>query len=109
MRRRSFSLVRKLPPEPPSSEITPPGAYSRRREFLKNAAGFAATATGLGGGLLMLIGSGRTGKGKKLAEAPGGSLSPASSSRPTYRLDEPLTPYEDVTSYNNFYEFGLGK
>jgi sulfoxide reductase catalytic subunit YedY len=101
--------VSKLPAEPPASEITPPELYSRRREFLKNAGLFAATATGLGGGLLAAIGSGRTGKGKTLAEAPGAALSPASSARTTYRLEEALTPYEQVTTYNNFYEFGLGK
>ncbi|PKO63462.1 MAG: protein-methionine-sulfoxide reductase catalytic subunit MsrP, partial [Betaproteobacteria bacterium HGW-Betaproteobacteria-17] len=26
-----------------------------------------------------------------------------------YRLDEDKTPYKDVTTYNNFYEFGTGK
>jgi sulfoxide reductase catalytic subunit YedY len=26
-----------------------------------------------------------------------------------YSTDEPETPYEDVTTYNNFYEFGTGK
>jgi sulfoxide reductase catalytic subunit YedY len=101
--------VPKLPPEPPSSEITPEGLYANRREFMKNAGLFAATATGLGGGLLLLIGSGRTGKGKTLDEASAAPLPGASTARPTYRLDEPLTPYEDVTSYNNFYEFGLDK
>jgi sulfoxide reductase catalytic subunit YedY len=101
--------VPKLPPEPPSSEITPQGLYSRRREFLKNAGLFAATATGLGGGLLTLVGSGRTGKGSTPAATPSGSPSPVSSVPRTYQLEEPLTPYDDATSYNNFYEFGLGK
>jgi sulfoxide reductase catalytic subunit YedY len=100
--------VPKLPREPAPSEITPQGVYANRREFLKNAGLFAATATGLGGGLLALIGSGRTGKTKTLAEAP--SALPIASAAPSvYRVDEPLTPYEDVTTYNNFYEFGLGK
>src|SRR5262249_10935420 len=48
-------------------------------------------------------------KSKGLAEAPGAPLLTGSSATPTYRLDEPLTPYEDVTTYNNFYEFGLAK
>jgi sulfoxide reductase catalytic subunit YedY len=26
-----------------------------------------------------------------------------------YKLDEKNTPYKDVTTYNNFYEFGTGK
>jgi sulfoxide reductase catalytic subunit YedY len=100
--------VSKLPREPASSEITAEKLYANRREFLKNAGLFAATATGLGGGLLALIGSGRTGKPKTLAQAP--SALPVASAAPSiYRVDEPLTPFEDVTSYNNFYEFGLGK
>jgi sulfoxide reductase catalytic subunit YedY len=101
--------VSKLPPEPPASEITPERLYANRREFLKNAGLFAATAGGLGGGLLALIGSGRTTKGKTLEEASSAPLPGASAALPTYRVDEPITPYEDVTSYNNFYEFGLDK
>ncbi|NIP94900.1 MAG: hypothetical protein GWO24_16230, partial [Akkermansiaceae bacterium] len=27
----------------------------------------------------------------------------------TGRRDDEPTPYEDITSYNNFYEFGMGK
>jgi sulfoxide reductase catalytic subunit YedY len=27
----------------------------------------------------------------------------------TYTVDEPLTPYQSVTTYNNYYEFGLDK
>jgi sulfoxide reductase catalytic subunit YedY len=30
-------------------------------------------------------------------------------SRSSYSIDEPLTSYRDVTTYNNFYEFGLDK
>src|SRR5436309_206393 len=44
----------KLPKEPPRSEITPEALYLKRREFLKNAALFAGTASGIGGGLLWL-------------------------------------------------------
>ena len=38
----------RLPPEPPSAEITPPELYARRREFLKNTALFAGTAAAVG-------------------------------------------------------------
>src|SRR5690554_6310831 len=35
---------------------------------------------------------------------------PALDARPSpLSIDEPRTPYEDVTGYNNFYEFGTGK
>src|SRR5215831_6352416 len=93
-----YGVVPKLPRPPSSSEITPEEAYKNRREFLKNAGLFAATASGLGGGLLLLLGSGRSSKSKGLAQAPSTPLLAGSSAKPTYRLDEPLTPYEDVTS-----------
>jgi sulfoxide reductase catalytic subunit YedY len=74
-------LIRR-PPEIPVSEITDESLYWSRREFLK-AAGFGAAAMG---GLLPLSG-----------RLPGTSD------------DEKLTPYEDVTGYNNYYEFGTDK
>src|SRR5262245_48598344 len=37
---------------PPTSEITPESAYTDRRRFIKDAGLFAATAAGVGGGLL---------------------------------------------------------
>jgi methionine sulfoxide reductase catalytic subunit len=76
-------LIRNAPPIP-ASEITPEEVYLRRREFLGAAAGVALAA-----GALAL-------------PAP---LRAAAARR---RDDEP-TPYEDVTRYNNFYEFGTGK
>ena len=61
------------------SEITPPELYARRREFLKTAAVLGAAA------LLP----------PSMVQAATDDLKP--------------TPYKDVTSYNNFYEFGSGK
>ena len=75
-------LIRRPDPIRPS-EITPEGVYLERRRFLKQAAfGVAGTALALAGC-----------EGES-AEQP---------------LPDELTPYEDVTSYNNFYEFGTGK
>jgi sulfoxide reductase catalytic subunit YedY len=65
------------------SEITPPELYARRREFMKTAAVLGVVA------LLPPTLRGR------LAQAADDDLQ--------------LTPYKDVTSYNNFYEFGTGK
>src|SRR2546422_2618119 len=48
--------LRRLPPEPPSSEITPEPAYQSRREFLRNAARTLGTAAVVGGGLSWLLG-----------------------------------------------------
>ena len=44
---RYTRLVRRLPPEPPSSEITPESLYLRRREFIKNGALTAGHRGGL--------------------------------------------------------------
>jgi sulfoxide reductase catalytic subunit YedY len=72
-------------PDIPESQITPEDVYLRRREFLgAAAAGVAAAAASL---------------------ALPGPLRAARSPR----NDDELTPYEDVTRYNNFYEFGTGK
>ncbi|MGE3064697.1 MAG: protein-methionine-sulfoxide reductase catalytic subunit MsrP [Hyphomicrobiaceae bacterium] len=73
------------------SDITPRSIYLRRREVL---AGLAAGAAGLVAGL---AGSGKADAALKAAKSP---LS---------TTDEPLTPLKDVTSYNNFYEFGTDK
>jgi len=62
------------------SEITPPELYARRREFLKTAAVLGAAA-----------------------------LLPPSVTQAATDDDLKPTPYKDVTSYNNFYEFGSGK
>ncbi|MCC6860312.1 MAG: protein-methionine-sulfoxide reductase catalytic subunit MsrP [Bryobacterales bacterium] len=68
------------------SEITPPGVYWSRRRFLA-----VAPAS------LILAGQAQAG-----AKLNGVIQSPFSTS-------EKQTPYKDVTSYNNFYEFGTGK
>jgi sulfoxide reductase catalytic subunit YedY len=99
---------------PPSSEITPEPLYLRRREFIRNAALFTATSTAVGSGLLWLMGGGRS---EPKDDAESGETQPASSARrdltiatrTNYAGDEPATPYADVTTYNNFYEFGLDK
>jgi len=100
--------VAALPPEPPSSEITPERLFTDRRRFLRNAALFTATAAGAGGGLLWLTGGLHRTRGKVEKAAPAGAPAAASSFGP-YDTTEPKTPYADVTGYNNFYEFGSSK
>ncbi len=87
-----------------SSEITSESHYLDRRTFLRGA-----TALGLGaavGGCLpsdeMEAASPEVGG----APAPNLSFLPAP---PRFRTEEPRTPWEDVTTYNNYYEFGTGK
>jgi sulfoxide reductase catalytic subunit YedY len=78
--RRAFDI--------PSSEITSESAYLNRRAFL--AAGVAVLAGGS-------LAHGTQSKSWKPGK-PG-----------PYDTSEELTPYEDVTTYNNFYEFGTDK
>lgn len=74
------------PPDIPSSEITDRDLYLDRRRFLGKFSG-AAVAVAAGTPLLTACRS----------EARGETA------------DEELTPYKDITTYNNFYEFGTGK
>jgi sulfoxide reductase catalytic subunit YedY len=86
-------MLIKRPLDIPAAEITPPEVYRARREFMKLGAGLIA-----GAALSPLLAS--------LAEA--GQKLPGVKSGP-FGIDEGKTPYEDVTTYNNFYEFGAGK
>jgi sulfoxide reductase catalytic subunit YedY len=102
----------KLPPAPKTAEITPPELYARRREFLKTGAAYVATSAGVALGLSQLSSLGSA--DPPVAPPP---LPPPENGAPAwkidkrghYRVDEPLTPYADVTTYNNFYELGLSK
>jgi len=83
-------MLIKTKSEIPSSEITDEKLYRNRRQFLKSA-GIAT----LGGSLL-----------------PSSVLAAHKAARFKAGLiggDDDLTPYEVVTGYNNFYEFGTGK
>ena len=94
---------------PASSEVTPERLYARRREFIKNAGLMTATAAGFGGGLWSLVSGGRRGP----RAGPGGDAADAGTlevaTRGQYVVDEALTSWNDATTYNNFYEFGLDK
>jgi methionine sulfoxide reductase catalytic subunit len=92
---------------PAASEITAESLYLRRREFLRNSVLFAATSAGVGATLLWLMRGlratdRRVDYGQRLFELP-------IAERGRYVIEEPPTPYESVTTYNNFYEFGTDK
>ena len=72
----------------PSSEITSETLYRNRREFIK------AASAALG---IAAIGS----------IVPG--VEAAAPQKSKYDTTEKPTPFEDITSYNNYYEFGTGK
>jgi methionine sulfoxide reductase catalytic subunit len=98
----------RLPREPVSSEITPEPLFWRRREFIRNSGLMAGTALVTGGPLVWLVGK------SPPPDAPDEStvadLAPeAAATKSQFDTDEPHTPYKDVTTYNNYYEFGIDK
>ena len=102
--------VTNVPKPPPSSEITPEAAYADRRRFLKNSLLFAATAAGVGGGLVWLTGGARgRGQGPRAAPSAGGPGELGALRPSPYSTDEPMSTYAQATTYNNFYELGLDK
>lgn len=72
------------------NDVTPHGLYLRRREFMTGAIALGA------GGLA--------------ACAPEDvAAAPLKAAKTRYTTIEKLTPFKDVTTYNNFYEFGVDK
>ncbi len=82
------------PNDIPSSEITPKRLYLSRRQFIERA-GVAA--------------AGLAAPGIMAACDPAAAEDSGSEYPPPSRQQDELTPYEDVTGYNNFYEFGTAK
>jgi len=81
-------LIRK-PADLRYSDVTPKNVYVNRRRFL--AAGSAIV-----GAWALPTPAGATMKLNNVVKS-------------TYKVDEKITPKEDITSYNNYYEFGTGK
>ncbi|MDM7916667.1 MAG: protein-methionine-sulfoxide reductase catalytic subunit MsrP [Candidatus Eisenbacteria bacterium] len=84
----------------PASEATPFSLYLRRRQFL--ALGASAGAAAVASLLLPAVSGAAGGKEPPGTPLPGVQPGP-------YGTSEKRTPYEDVTTYNNFYEFGTDK
>jgi sulfoxide reductase catalytic subunit YedY len=94
-------------PVVPSSEITDEATYLRRREFLRLAGGVAITAA-----TAPLLGacSGESVVDARTGEPFGAPQSPLTGYKPrAIATDEKQNTFEEITSYNNFYEFGIGK
>jgi sulfoxide reductase catalytic subunit YedY len=81
-------LIRR-PPDIPSRDITEERLYHGRREFIRQAMGIAAA------GLTVP---------SILAACTRGARAHAAG-----QGDDKMTPFDDVTTYNNFYEFGTDK
>ena len=97
----------KMPDKIPASEITPPGAYFNRRTFIR--AGVAAAtmvATGLVYRRLNRV-STKTAVTPKLEGLV--TLPATVVAGEGFRTTEKMTSLEDITHYNNFYEFSTDK
>jgi sulfoxide reductase catalytic subunit YedY len=97
-------------PPPRPSEITPQERFLERRRIVAALAASAGTVA-LGAGASAPRAQGQPAR-------PAARTLPAAASRPAvppfarsarYVVSEPPTSQEDVTSYNNFYEFGTDK
>ena len=97
----------------PTSEITPERVYLQRREFIKSSLLFAATSSGVGSTLLWLMRGLRAKDHEKTAKAAAAGAPDDTALTVARHYDyasgEKQTPYESVTHYNNFYEFGTRK
>ncbi len=87
----------------PDSAATPESVYTNRRAFLK--------ALGVGGLMLAGAGCGNAFMAEEDAAAPAiDDPLPPYETNPDYAdAGRPLSDIEDVTTFNNFYEFGLRK
>ena len=97
--REGLAMLIKKPDDIRSSEITPQWIYLNRRKFLMGALG--VTAGALAGQVLDHLAWPQQ---KVLA---GSKLNVAGKS--SFSTTEAVTSMEDVTHYNNFYEFGVQK
>ena len=86
-------MLIKKPADIRYSEVTPRSVYMDRRKFL------AAVPAAFLAGRELLSPSARALAGTKLTGVV----------KSQYTLDEKINSYKDVTTYNNFYEFGTGK
>jgi sulfoxide reductase catalytic subunit YedY len=113
-------MLIKKPSDIQPSEITSESVYRNRRKFMVDGGTFLAGAAAASA--VPLIAHSQTGDALK-ARAPAEmrrsppsawwadkftNIKPAPDTEPFF-TGEALTPYEDVTIYNNFYEFGMNK
>lgn len=73
------------------NDVTPQELFEGRRTFMKQSLGLAALSS-----LGLAMGD--------LRAAP-----LTATSNPSYKIDDPTTPLEKITTYNNFYEFSTDK
>jgi len=98
------------PPRVPSGEITDEGMYLNRRSFLR--AGIVAASVAATGWVYRKINPTPEGSQSSvpLADFAIPTTQPtAGQSAAGFTVDEPRTSFQDITHYNNFYEFSTDK
>jgi methionine sulfoxide reductase catalytic subunit len=91
----------------PSSEITEERVFLRRREFMQLGAGLVGAAAG---GVLAAYGNSALDAASPGIPANAVPQTPlANITKKMVTTTEPLNKFEEITGYNNYYEFGTGK
>ncbi len=90
-------MLIKRPSDVSPAEITAESVYLKRRDLLKMA-GFATTGTLVSHSLLA----------SQLVPGARGKLLPGARKSP-FSTAQPANSWTDITTYNNYYEFGTGK
>src|SRR3989304_2726715 len=81
----------------PPSELTPESMYLSRREFMKGLGVLAAST--------MILAACNANEPSPVSTSEGSPSAGAAGDD----LGDPLTSYEAITNYNNYYEFSTGK
>src|SRR5262245_55492147 len=95
-------MLTKKSPDLRESDVTPKELYLRRREFLQVAGSTAAVVA------TNALGPVFTGTPTVGAQNPAAQKLTNLKKSP-FSTDEKMNSYRDITTYNNFYEFGLDK
>jgi sulfoxide reductase catalytic subunit YedY len=99
-------LIRRAP-DIRSSEITDEKLYVRRREFMRLAGGAAVAA--MAGPWFPACTAEGTAADPSGEPGAGGQMALAGYKSHVVTTDEKWNSFEEITGYNNFYEFGTGK
>lgn len=101
-------MLIKRPSDIPSSEITPEAIYNARRDFMRGTMSAAALGVGMTAVPGLLAAPGQVAD-KDLPGPEWLKQQIAIAKANEQKISENLTPYEHVTGYNNFYEYGYDK
>src|SRR5690606_13580411 len=104
-------MLIKRPGDISSSEITPEAIYNARRDFMRGgfniAAGFAVAGAA---SATANVFAAPTQVADKDLPGPDWLKQQIAAAQPNKReISENITPYEHITGYNNFYEYGYNK